>query len=99
MATNVDDKLKRHVATLASDPSQLDSFLHWFTQWLWSALSGLSDPELTLAYRILDMTYLLDDGVWDEAEFLCRMRELAEAERIIPGSLATSIPPPQNHPR
>jgi hypothetical protein len=73
--------LLEHLCKLFGDPSELQTFKHWFTRALWEAdsvESTASDDILELAYLVENLIAILDSGVWTEDEFITTLREETE---------------------
>jgi hypothetical protein len=74
-------ELLEHVGKLLADPSELQSFRHWFTRALWEADSAESSaPEdiLSFAYLIENMLGIIDAQMWTEDDFITALREESE---------------------
>jgi hypothetical protein len=95
-------ELLGHVGKLLADPSELQSFRHWFTRALWEADSAESttpDDILSYAYLIENLLGIIDAKMWTEDEFLDALREETLkkfGDHIFSSSKITSVPPKQS---
>jgi hypothetical protein len=63
------DDLRLHLARFFARSMTLEQFRHWFSRAWWEAESSAPESLFDFATTIEHLTYILDDGVWDEGEF------------------------------
>lgn len=79
MDRTFDLSLREHLSLIFTNSETVSEFRHWFSRAWWDAESS-APPELdAVAARIDTFTYILDQGVWDEAEFIEHLRDEAKA--------------------
>lgn len=78
MATSLASEIRRNVARVVAGDLTIRQFEDWFVPATWDVERTADQEAIRLAHQVLHRVAEYDGGLWDDDEFLTRLRDFMQ---------------------